>query len=115
MKASILIGSGFTKYPMSGLNLTGNLLSLQNKANFRGKRWWWKRTSRVRFAFWLGSREEIASMETSAGLSTWDFKVLQQKHKTIRGDKHVRRLQWASKTWDIQAGFAAGSMATAFE
>lgn len=82
LKSSILMGSGFTKYPMSGFNLTGNFLSLQNKASFRGKRWWWKRTSSIRFAVWPGSREGISSMEISAGLSTWNFKVLQQRHKS---------------------------------
>jgi hypothetical protein len=38
VKASISIGSGFTKYPMSGRNLTGRLLPLQNNASFRGNR-----------------------------------------------------------------------------
>ena len=80
LKSSILRGRGFIKYPMSGFNLTGNFLSLQNKARCSGKRWWWKRTSRVRFAVWPGSREGISSMETNAGLSTWNFKVLPQRH-----------------------------------
>lgn len=67
VKASTSIGRAFTKYPMSGRNLTGCLFPLQYKVSFRGKRWWWKWTWTVLVIAWPGSREAISSTETRFG------------------------------------------------
>uniref|UniRef100_A0A2P2JSS5 Uncharacterized protein MANES_04G070300 n=1 Tax=Rhizophora mucronata TaxID=61149 RepID=A0A2P2JSS5_RHIMU len=75
MKDSMSIGSGLTKYPMSGHNLTGSFLSLKYKASFKGNKWCWKRTWRVLAFVSPGSREvTTSSMGTSIGTSVTEVK-----------------------------------------